>query len=46
VYVSRGVLAPSNAALVHAAVELAHAVGREVATQQETTALLGLSAHS
>jgi 3-keto-5-aminohexanoate cleavage enzyme len=46
VYVSRGVLAPSNAALVRAAVELAHAVGREVATQQETTALLGLSAHS
>ena len=46
VYISRGVLAPSNAALVRAAVELAHAVGREVATRQETTSLLGLTAHS
>jgi 3-keto-5-aminohexanoate cleavage enzyme len=44
VYISRGVLAPSNAALVTAAVELAHAVGREVATQEQTRSLLGLEA--
>jgi 3-keto-5-aminohexanoate cleavage enzyme len=43
VYISRGVLAPSNAALVSAAIELARAVGREVATQDETPALLGLA---
>jgi 3-keto-5-aminohexanoate cleavage enzyme len=43
VYISRGVLAPSNAALVHAAVDLAHAVGREVATQEQTRSLLGLA---
>jgi 3-keto-5-aminohexanoate cleavage enzyme len=43
VYISRGVLAPSNAALVTAAIELAHAVGREVATQDETRSLLGLA---
>jgi len=43
VYISRGVLAPSNAALVSAAVELARAVGREVATQDETRGLLGLA---
>jgi 3-keto-5-aminohexanoate cleavage enzyme len=43
VYISRGVLAPSNAALVSAAIELARAVGREVATQDETRALLGLA---
>lgn len=42
VYISRGVLAPSNAALVGAAIELAHAVGREVATQDQTRSLLGL----
>jgi 3-keto-5-aminohexanoate cleavage enzyme len=43
VYISRGVLAPSNAALVSAAIELAGAVGREVATQQQTRSLLGLA---
>ncbi|HET9125086.1 MAG TPA: 3-keto-5-aminohexanoate cleavage protein [Solirubrobacteraceae bacterium] len=42
-YISRGVLAPSNAALVTAAVDLAHALGREVATQDQTRALLGLA---
>jgi 3-keto-5-aminohexanoate cleavage enzyme len=40
VYISRGVLAPSNAALVRAATELVHAVGREVATAEETRSLL------
>ena len=44
VYISRGVLAPSNAALVSAAIKLAQAVGREVATQKETRSLLGLAA--
>jgi 3-keto-5-aminohexanoate cleavage enzyme len=43
VYISRGVLAPSNAALVAAAVDLAHAVGREVATPDQTRSLLGLA---
>jgi 3-keto-5-aminohexanoate cleavage enzyme len=43
VYISRGVLAPSNAALVRAAVELAHAVGRDVATPENAHGLLGLS---
>jgi 3-keto-5-aminohexanoate cleavage enzyme len=43
VYISRGVLAPSNAALVGAAVDLARAVGREVATQDQTRELLGLT---
>ena len=43
VYISRGVLAPSNAALVTAAVELARSVGREVATQEQTRSLLGLA---
>lgn len=42
VYISRGVLAPSNAALVRAATDLAHAVGREVATQDQARSLLGL----
>jgi 3-keto-5-aminohexanoate cleavage enzyme len=42
VYLSRGVLAPSNAALVTKAIELARAVGREVATQDQARALLGL----
>jgi 3-keto-5-aminohexanoate cleavage enzyme len=41
-YISRGVLAPSNAALVTAATELARAVGREVADQDQTRSLLGL----
>jgi 3-keto-5-aminohexanoate cleavage enzyme len=44
VYISRGVLAPSNAALVSAAMKLAQAVGREVATQEQTPGLLGLAA--
>ena len=43
VYISRGVLAPSNAALVGAAIELARAIGREVATQEQAKALLGLA---
>jgi uncharacterized protein (DUF849 family) len=43
VYISRGVLAPSNAALVSAAIKLAQAVGREVATQEQTASLLGLA---
>lgn len=42
-YISRGVLAPSNAALATAAVDLAHALGREVATQDQARALLGLA---
>jgi 3-keto-5-aminohexanoate cleavage enzyme len=42
VYLSRGVLAPSNAALVRAAIDLAHAVGREVADGDQTRSLLGL----
>lgn len=44
VYISRGVLAPSNAALVSAAMDLARAVGRDVATQEQTRSLLGLPA--
>jgi 3-keto-5-aminohexanoate cleavage enzyme len=44
VYISRGVLAPSNAALVSAAIDLAHALGRETATQDQTRELLGLAA--
>jgi 3-keto-5-aminohexanoate cleavage enzyme len=43
VYISRGVLAPSNAALVTKAVELTRALGREVATQEQARALLGLA---
>jgi 3-keto-5-aminohexanoate cleavage enzyme len=43
VYISRGVLAPSSAALVSAAVGLANALGREVATQQQAWSLLGLA---
>jgi 3-keto-5-aminohexanoate cleavage enzyme len=43
VYLRRGVLAPSNASLVSAAVALAGALGREVATQQQTRELLALS---
>ncbi len=41
-YISRGVHAPSNAALVEMACDLTRGVGREVATQQETRELLGL----
>lgn len=42
VYLSRGVLAPSNAALVTTAVELARTLGREVATPEQTRELLGV----
>jgi 3-keto-5-aminohexanoate cleavage enzyme len=42
-YLRRGVLAPSNAALVEAAVDLTRALGREVATREQTPELLGLS---
>ena len=41
-YISRGVHAPSNAALVEMAVGLADTLGREVATQEQTRELLGL----
>ena len=41
-YISRGVHAPSNAALVESAVGLTRTLGREVATQAETRELLGL----
>jgi 3-keto-5-aminohexanoate cleavage enzyme len=43
VYLRRGVLAPSNASLVEATVSLAGALGREVATQQQTRELLALA---
>jgi 3-keto-5-aminohexanoate cleavage enzyme len=42
-YLRRGVLAPSNAALVEMAVGLAGSLGREVATQEQTPQLLELS---
>jgi 3-keto-5-aminohexanoate cleavage enzyme len=41
-YISKGVLAPSNAALVEMAVGLAGTLGREVATQDQTRELLQL----
>jgi 3-keto-5-aminohexanoate cleavage enzyme len=41
-YLKRGVLAPSNAALAEMAVDLTRALGREVATQAQTSELLGL----
>jgi 3-keto-5-aminohexanoate cleavage enzyme len=41
-YLSRGVLAPSNAALAEMAVRLTGALGREVATQEQTPELLEL----
>ncbi len=41
-YISRGVHAPSNAALVEAAVDLTRTLGREVATQSEAGELLQL----
>jgi 3-keto-5-aminohexanoate cleavage enzyme len=41
-YISKGVLAPSNGALVEMAVGLARSLGREVATQDETRELLNL----
>ena len=42
-YLRRGVLAPSNAALVEMAVGLAASLGREVATREQTPDLLELS---
>jgi 3-keto-5-aminohexanoate cleavage enzyme len=42
-YLKRGVLAPSNAALVEMAVDLTHALGREVATREQTPELLRLN---
>ncbi len=42
-YLSRGVLAPSNAALVEMAVDLAGTLGREVADQATTRRLLSLA---
>lgn len=42
-YISRGVHAPSNAALVEMAVDLSRTLGREVATQEQTKELLGLA---
>jgi 3-keto-5-aminohexanoate cleavage enzyme len=42
-YLRRGVLAPSNAALAEMAVGLAGALGREVATREQTPELLELS---
>ena len=41
-YISRGVHAPSNAALVEMAIDLAGRLGREVATQEQTRELLRL----
>jgi 3-keto-5-aminohexanoate cleavage enzyme len=41
-YISKGVLAPSNGALVEMATELARTLGREVAGQEQTKELLGL----
>ena len=41
-YLSRGVLAPSNAAFVEQAVELARALQREVATPAEAREMLGV----
>ncbi len=41
-YISRGVLAPSNAALVCATVELARTVGRDIATPDQARSLLGI----
>jgi 3-keto-5-aminohexanoate cleavage enzyme len=41
-YISRGVHAPSNAALVERAIDLARGLGREVATQEQTRELLRL----
>jgi 3-keto-5-aminohexanoate cleavage enzyme len=41
-YISRGVHAPSNAALVEMAIDLARRLGRQVATQEQTRELLRL----
>lgn len=43
VYLSKGVFAPSNAALVQSVVALTRALGREVATPEQARSLLGLS---
>ena len=42
-YLSKGVLAPSNAALVERAVQLVELLGRSVATPSEARAILGLA---
>jgi 3-dehydrocarnitine:acetyl-CoA trimethylamine transferase len=42
-YLSRGVLAPSNAALVERAVQLIELLGRSVATPAEARSILGLA---
>jgi 3-keto-5-aminohexanoate cleavage enzyme len=42
VYLSRGVLAPDSASLCQKAVDLAHSLGREVATQDQARELLSL----
>jgi uncharacterized protein (DUF849 family) len=44
VYIARGELAPSNAALVEKARRLVEALGPTVATPQEARRLLGLAA--
>ena len=41
-YVSRGVLAPSNAALVERAVAIIHSLGGETATAEEARQMLSL----
>ena len=43
VYLSKGVFAPSNAALVQSVVALTRALGREVATPEQARSLLGIS---
>jgi 3-keto-5-aminohexanoate cleavage enzyme len=43
VYLRKGVLAPSNAALVAATVEMTRALGRDVATPEQARTLLGLA---
>lgn len=43
VYLKKGVLAPSNASLVRATVEMTRALGREVATPEQARTLLGLA---
>jgi uncharacterized protein (DUF849 family) len=45
-YLSKGVLAPSNAALVERAVAIVELLGRRVATTAEARAILGLSSPS
>jgi uncharacterized protein (DUF849 family) len=44
-YLDKGVLAPSNAALVERAVTIVELLGRTVATPAEARAILGLGAH-